>query len=272
MSLDGAFDLVLVGAAFAGALVTAFSGFAFSPVAGAILMTVAPAKTLIPTLMMCSLLVQVVVLVSMRRSLTFRGLGPMLIGGALGAPLAVLLLRRIDLVSFQLGFGLFLAAYAGVMLWRPLSARPSRPRSRAVEGAVGLLGGLVGGLTAMPGAAPVLYCDATGVGKEAQRATVQPFIFAMQALSLALMALGGDIDPRAVHLVVGALPGLAIGVVAGLALFGRAPEAAFRRVVLLLLLATGLALAARPQPAASALPGADGSSTLGATVVAVRPS
>ena len=44
----------------------------------------------------------------------------------------------------------------------------------------GVAGGVVGGLTAMPGALPTNWCDLRGVAKEVQRGEVQPFIAAMR--------------------------------------------------------------------------------------------
>jgi uncharacterized protein len=175
-----------------------------------------------------------------------------------GVPLALVLFHRVDAYAFQVGFGVFLAAYAVVMMLRPCSRVPLAVTHNH-EVLVGFFGGLVGGLTAMPGAVPALHCDWRGVGKEAQRATVQPFILAMQLLALTLMAIHGDISGEVAGLVTRALPALGAGVMVGLLLFGRMPDAGFRRAVLLLLLATGFALAAQPKGAsfpASAATGA----------------
>ena len=246
MTLSLAPTVVILLGTFAGALVSAFSGFAFAPVAGIILITAFQAKAIVPLLMICSIIVQVTTLLYLRRSLAFGSIGSMLVGGALGVPLAVLLFQRLDPHLFQVAFGLFLAAYSTVMLMRPCSQTTVVSR-RSHEVAVGFLGGLVGGLTAMPGAVPTIYCDCRGASKVVQRATVQPFILAMQVLALTLMVLHGDIDAGIGDLVVTALPGLVVGVAAGLLLYGRVPDAGFRRAVLFLLLTTGLGLAARPQ-------------------------
>jgi uncharacterized protein len=245
MSPDLAATVVLLASAFAGALVSSFSGFAFAPVAGVVLLIAFAPKEIVPVLMVCSVIVQTSTLFYLRQSLVFRSIKTMLAGGTLGVPLAVLLFQRIDAHTFQIAFGVFLAAYAILMLLRPCTFfRIGAHRGHEV--AVGFLGGLIGGLTAMPGAVPVLYCDCKGVSKEVQRATVQPFILAMQVLALVVMAVQGQIDGGVARLVTLALPGLALGIVVGLVLFGRVPDAGFRQVVLLLLLGTGLALAARP--------------------------
>ncbi len=95
----------------------------------------------------------------------------------------------------------------------------------------------------MPGAVPVIYCDLRGQSKEAQRALVQPFILGMQVLALALFLAHGDIGQEVVDDLLLALPALAAGVMVGLVLFGRVPDAQFRRAVLVLLLVTGIAMA-----------------------------
>ena len=236
--------LILLASAFAGALISSFAGFAFAPVAGVILLTAFAPDAVIPTLMVCSIVVQATTLLYLRRSLVFGTTGMMLAGGALGVPLAIMLFNSMDGNALQIAFGLFLATYATVMLLRPC-ARVRIASSRSRDATAGFLGGFVGGLTAMPGAVPVLYCDCRGVSKEAQRTTVQPFILAMQVLALLLMGMNGHLNGEVAELVIKAMPALALGIAAGLFLFGRVPEAGFRRAVLMLLLATGLALAGK---------------------------
>lgn len=234
---------VLLASVFAGALVSSFAGFAFSPVAGVALLYFFPHSTVIPLLMLCSVLVQLVTLIFLRGSLDLKNLGPMFLGGACGVSLAIFLFEGVDGSTFEVGFGLFLAIYSAVMLWRPsnlLKGALSAPH----QGAVGFVGGVVGGFTAMPGAVPVIYCDLRGVSKEVQRATVQPFILVMQVLALSLFLAHGDIGGEVVTHLVFALPALAAGIVIGLMMFGRVPDAQFRRVVLILLLVTGVAMAA----------------------------
>src|SRR4029077_6452129 len=51
---------------FAGAVVSGFTGFAFSAVAGAVLLHVMPPREAVPLMMVCSVLVQSMSLVSLR--------------------------------------------------------------------------------------------------------------------------------------------------------------------------------------------------------------
>jgi uncharacterized membrane protein YfcA len=65
---------VLLLGAFAGAVVSSFSGFAFAPVAGMLLLTLFQPTTLIPVLMLCSVIVQIATLIHLRRTLERRTL------------------------------------------------------------------------------------------------------------------------------------------------------------------------------------------------------
>lgn len=238
-AMDPGFMVLLSASMFCGALIASFAGFAFAPVAAILLVAVLDPRTLIPLLMVCSVLVQLAALIRLRRRIVWAHSDAMLLGGAAGVPIAVLLLPVIDARLYQVGFGIFLLAYAVAMLTRPIrhTVLPLEPRR---DLAVGFLGGLVGGLTAMPSAIPALYGDFCGLSKARQRGLVQPYALAMQLLALAMLAINGEIQAAVGWHVLAALPALALGAVVGLALFGRMPNAGFRRTVLLLLLATGL--------------------------------
>src|SRR5689334_24122109 len=94
-------EAVLVMAVFLGAIVQGFSGFAFSAVAGAILLQVQAPGVAIPLLMVCSLLIQGYVLMRMRAAVSLTGSIPFLAGGAGGVALAALIFDHIDPHAFR---------------------------------------------------------------------------------------------------------------------------------------------------------------------------
>ena len=244
MSVD-TLELIVVMAVFLGAIVQGFSGFAFSAVAGAILLQVQVPGVAIPLLMICSLLVQVFVLVRLRTALSFERSLPYLAGGMGGVILATLVFDRIDPHVFRQLFGGFLMIYAFSTMLRPQSALLGMKVRPVGHAAVGFAGGLVGGLTAMPGAVLAIWCDAHAMPKISQRAVVQPFIAAMQSLALVFLFLKAPGASAAVlpHLPF-VLPALLAGSTLGLFLFGKVSDAGFRRAISVLLLFSGVALLA----------------------------
>jgi uncharacterized membrane protein YfcA len=234
--------LILSAGVFAGAVVSGLVGFAFSAVAGAILLHVLPPTEAVPLMMACSLVPQVASLVALRRTVKWRG-SPMLIaGGAFGIVPALHLLHHIDAGTFRFGFGFFLAAYAAYMLLRPAIARVSDVPGRVRDAAIGFGGGLVGGLTAMPGALPAMWCELRGMPKDQQRGFMQPYIVTMQVFALALMVVRNGVPTKALVDLTVSLPALAAGTALGLVMFGRVNDVVFREIVLIVLLIAGVFL------------------------------
>ena len=99
------------------------------------------------------------------------------------------------------------------------------PRSRAgwahrtgcATPSIGFGGGLIGGLTAMPGALPTMWCELRGVPKDQQRGFVQPYITAMQLSALAVMFWHNTFSSQALLNLTYSLPALASGAGAELA-------------------------------------------------------
>jgi uncharacterized membrane protein YfcA len=237
----GSFVLVSAGV-FAGAVVSGLVGFAFSAAAGAILLHVMPPAEAVPFMMACSIVSQAASLVALRGSVRWRGSTMLIVGGALGVLPALYLLHHVDARIFRFGFGAFLVAYATYMLLRPVVASWRETSGRLRDAIVGFGGGLVGGLTAMPGALPTIWCDLRGMPKDEQRGLVQPFIMTMQLVALALMLSRNALPETVLMNVAFSLPALAAGSAVGIALFGRVNNAVFREIVLMVLLVAGLFL------------------------------
>jgi hypothetical protein len=154
---DVAVYLVLSGAVFAGAFVSGLSGFAFSAVAGAILLHVFPPMEAVPLMMACSITVQAANLFALRKSMQWKTSFVFIAGGLLGIPIAIYLLQNVDTGTFRLGFGALVSLYATYAFFRPAPAYLRQMESQGRNALVGFGGGLVGGLTAMPGALPAIW-------------------------------------------------------------------------------------------------------------------
>src|SRR5262245_39158594 len=230
--LDPHLYLLVSAGIFAGAVVSGLMGFAFSAVAGAILLHVLPPTEAVPLMMTCSIITQSVSLFALRRSLQWRGSARLIAGGMVGVLPALYLLYHVDAKIVRIGFGAFLVAYAAWMLLRPRTACLREAAGRLHDGVVGFGGGLIGGLTAMPGAVPTIWCDLRGLPKEQQRGLVQPYIAAMQAFALVLMLAHNTFSTQALLNVTLTLPALAAGAILGIVLFRRFSDASFRTATL----------------------------------------
>jgi uncharacterized protein len=228
---------------FFGAVVSGTIGFGFAAIVGVIVLHVMPPIEAVPLLMACSLPVQISSLIAVVRGVQWKRCLVFAAGGLLGVAPAIYLLQHLNTGLFRAGFGVLIAAYAGYMLFR--SAMAPKPHARSVigEGLVGFGGGLIGGLTGMPGALPSIWCDLHGLSKAEQRGVVQPFILIMQLIALAMLLPHINWSSAMLTQFAISLPALAAGTAVGVMLFSRVDNALFRRFVLGTLFVCGLVLA-----------------------------
>jgi uncharacterized membrane protein YfcA len=81
-----------------------------------------------------------------------------------------------------------------------------------------------------------------GWSKDVQRTVFQPVMLAAIVINAISLSIAGAVTAETVKLYLLGLPALLAGLWIGFKLYGRLDDAAFRKVVLLFLLVSGLAL------------------------------
>src|SRR5438445_13407166 len=115
---DLATNLLLSVAVFAGAF-SSLAGFAFSAVAGAILLRIFQPMEAVPLMMACSIGVQAANLWALRRSIRWQGSGLLILGGALGIPIEIYHLQNVATHYLWSGFGIIGVCLTGSLFSRP---------------------------------------------------------------------------------------------------------------------------------------------------------
>jgi uncharacterized membrane protein YfcA len=87
-----------------------------------------------------------------------------------------------------------------------------------------------------------IWCQLRGGTKDAQRAIYQPTILATFVMATISLAAAGAVTVPTLKLFAISLPGLLAGLWIGVRLYGRLDDVAFRKLVLILLLVSGLTL------------------------------
>lgn len=232
--------IVLSGAFFA-AFAVGVVGFAGALVASALWLQVMSPTDAVPLVIATGITVHILSLSSMRRSVNFSRLWPFLAGGVIGVPAGTWLLSNAEPGPFRMAIGLFLIAYSLFSIALP-RLRAVTYGGRWADGVVGLAGGVLGGAAGLSGVAPTMWSGLRGWPKEEQRGVYQPFILIIHGMSLAWLAVEGVLNDTLAKNILMSLPVLVLGVWLGLRLFNRVNDRQFRRVVLLLLLVSGVAL------------------------------
>lgn len=236
-------DAGIAGIVGASALVASIAGFAFSALAGSAFayLGLDPLRA-VHTLVLCSTAIQLYAVWKIRESIRWRPLWPMIAAGAVTVPLGVWILRHAASGPYAIGLGLFLCAYGTYAVFR----REGRalPASRSIDLIAGALGGLTGGLAGLPGPAITIWYSLRGIDKLAQRAAYQPFILAMQIVSIVCLHWQ-DSSVRLIMADARFVPFAMIGGVAGFALYQHLTNRQFQSVTSILLVVSGMGLLAR---------------------------
>jgi uncharacterized membrane protein YfcA len=240
------FDLTLIAiGGFLAALVVGSAGFAFAIVVTGVWLYVLPPAQIVLLASICATTLHIVSVWQYRREIEFRLLWPFVLGGALGVPLGVLALHGLDANLFRRVFGAFMIAYSAYMLMRPrIPALQLRPGiARMADGAVGWVSGVLGGFALLQGTLPTIWCSLRGWDKRRSRYVYQPYILITGVLVMLCVGTTVKFDKSAllVPLAVAA-PAMALGLWAGTRIFEKVSEELFRRLVLWLILASGISL------------------------------
>ena len=238
--MDGAVLGLFLLATFVGGVTTGLAGFAMGLVVSGIWLHILTPIQTASLIVGYGLLVQGYGTWKLRHAFDWRKVAPFIIGGAVGVPIGAMLLVHINPAQLRAGVGLLLVFYSIYGLARP-ALRPVRAGIPADIG-IGFLNGLLGGLTGLAGIVVTIWCQLRGWPKDQQRAVFQPVIVMAFIMSAAWLGATGSIGADTIKLFLLGLPAALAGVLFGMRLYGRLDDAGFRKVVLILLLISGIFL------------------------------
>jgi len=227
-------------AAFLGAVTTGLAGFAMGLVVSGIWLHILTPVQTVTLMVSYSVLLQGYGVWKLRRALAWRRVAPFIMGGVIGVPIGAVLLGHINAAHLRTAVGVVLLLYSIYYL--------ARPALEPVQGGVpadlviGFLNGLLGGLTGLVGIVVVIWCQLRGWPKDVQRAVFQPVIITTSAMTALWLGASGAVTADTVKLFLLGLPMLLAGTWVGMRLYGRLDEASFRKIVLILLLLSGIFL------------------------------
>ena len=242
--MDGALSfslIVFLLGTFAAAFVTGLAGFAFGMVAAAIWLHVLAPVQATTLIVAYALLVQGYAVWKLRRSINTARLMPFIIGSAVGIPVGIVALRWISATHLRTSVGVLLILFSAYNLMRP-RLPVMKAAGPIADTGIGVLNGVLGGATGLGGILPTIWSGMRGWPRDEQRAVFQPTAVATFLITLLCLGGLGIVTQEIASLFLVGLPALGAGTWLGWTFYGRLDEASFRKVVLVLLLLSGLAL------------------------------
>lgn len=232
----------MAGAVAAG-LVQGISGFAFGMVAMSVWAWGIDPVEATSMAVFGGLCGQLLSALTIRRRATVSELLPFLIGGLIGVPLGTYLLPHIGANEFKLLLGVILVIACPLMFAAP-RIRYVDSMGRSGDGVAGLAGGVIGGISGMTGVAPAIWCVLRGYEKSRQRELLQNFNLATLTATMAVLIWRGNVTNAMLPRLVIVAVALLVPAMLGAKIYRSLSDASFRRVVLILLTLSGVALLA----------------------------
>lgn len=238
--MDGVALIFFLLGGFLGGLISGLFGFAMGIVVSSVwLHLISPLENTI-LIIGCTMVTQIYGLWKLRGALQWRLAWPFIVGGAIGVPLGTLLLTHVHPEALRAGVGALLVLYSVYSLARP-TLRPVAAGPVA-DTSIGVLNGLLGGLTGLVGIILVIWCQMRGWSKDTTRTIFQLVVLIIATVAAMSLTAAGAMTVAVGKLYVMALPMMLAGTWAGFRLYGRLDEVAFRKAVLGFLLLSGAML------------------------------
>jgi uncharacterized membrane protein YfcA len=177
-----------------------------------------------------------IVLLGTWRTVQVRTVGALIPGATIGVFLGTVLLRALDpsIIKFTAGTVVLLFAISLLRGWRidavhhPLAAPLA-----------GLASGTLSTSAGMSGPPVVLLFTTRRYDMQQFRGSVTAYFYYVNAIALSLLIVRGIVGAEELHVVVRLLPAAILGRFAGKLLLRWVSQAHFRRITLVLLMATG---------------------------------
>ena len=234
--------IILLAGAIVAAFVSGLSGFAFALVSLSFWIWRFPLPELAAMVVFGSLVSQLTAMPGVLKHIEARLLAPFIAGAVLGLPIGTMLIGHLDVGVFRIGVGLVLIVFSTFQLLVGPRLRPLQGGGLAVEAAIGWISGVLGGLAGLSGVAPAMWSVVRGWSKDRQRALFLVFNTFCHVVALAGLVVAGYITVAMLVRFAVLLPALVGGAWLGSLAYGRVSPDQFRRIVLMLLAASGIVL------------------------------
>jgi len=164
-------------------------------------------------------------------------------GGLLGVPMGVALLGVISVMAFKITVAMAIMLFLTAML--VLGPRVRLPATaERFNIAIGLIGGVAGGLAGIAGVAPTIWATLLRWDKPTKRGIFQSFNLTMAVLSFFTLLWAGFMTTALFKLALVAVPVSMASAWVGVRIFERLGEVQFQGVLLGILGASGLSILA----------------------------
>lgn len=222
---------------FVSGLIQGTTSFGFCLVALPLISLFLPLKLIVPVLALFSLIMNTIILYDVRKSVKFKTISTLILGGIVATPLGTKLLMVIDDKVLRLIVGITIVLLAGLMYFN-ISFKIKKTNVAYIP--VGFASGLLGGSLSLSGPPIVLFLTNIGVSKETFKATLTAYFWVLNIITIITYLFNSLINVSVIKTATYLLPAMLVGVFTGIYLSKKINESVFKKLTLVLLLVMGL--------------------------------
>ena len=222
---------------FFAATVAGMTGFGYGLVSVPLLMLMLPPRMVVPAVTMHIFLISLLILLEVIKQVDVRRIWPLMVTGLFGLPLGIFVLLVLSEGALRTTVGVVIVFFALALL---LGLNLEIKNEKLALAPVGISSGLLASGIAMAGPPVILFFTNQGMRKQVFRANLAAYFVFLNTITIPAHAASGLITGEVVRYALLFLPTLVAGKVLGSYLSHKVPEALFHRVVLVVVLCSGL--------------------------------
>ncbi len=231
--------LLLIGGmvTFLAAAIAGMAGFGYGLTSVPLLILLLPPKVVVPAVTTHIFLLSLLIMLDVRKNVDVRRIWPLMVAGLLGLPLGLYVLLVLSESVLRTIVGLVTVSFALALL---LGLNLAIKNEKLGLAPVGVASGLLASGIAMAGPPVILFFSNQGMPKQVFRANLAAYFVYLNSLTIPAHIASGLFTGEVLRYALLFLPTLIAGMVVGSVLSRKVPESLFHRVVLVIVLCTGL--------------------------------
>ncbi|MCF6278025.1 MAG: sulfite exporter TauE/SafE family protein [Anaerolineales bacterium] len=231
-------NLALVGAVlFLASFTQSLSGFGVALISMALLPSLMSIQSATALVALIGIVVDFGVLARYRKSLKIREVWPLILASFFGVPLGIFLLSYVKEQVMLVALGFVLVGYA---IYALVGFKLPALKEKIWAYLAGFLSGLLGGAYNTNGPPIIIYASCRRWPPDVFKGNLQSFFLVNSLIIVAGHAISGNFTPDIWTMFLAGLPGIALGLLAGISLDKKINPYVFRKIVLVLLLVMGV--------------------------------
>lgn len=227
------FCVIILGAA----LVQGMTGFGFCLVAMPFLSLLLPLKVIVPVLVLCSLVLNMVIFFRMKGHLHLKRIAVMLVVGIVSTPLGVILLTVVKEKILKGTVAVLVILTALIML---KGIQVYSKNKYFTYTLTGFLSGLLNGSVSLSGPPVVLMLVNEGENKNDFKKNISGYFLALNIFSMPSFFMKGLISPIVLNYSIVGIAVLIVGALTGIKIGEGIGDERFKTIILLMIMAMGL--------------------------------